>query len=467
MTGIVVHAPQDRTRLTGTLLLFFSHTIHYMNWIRKVIDFFSVGIWKVRKNDVSPWVYLLVKVLKILLLAVKAFTTRRITRAASALTFSTMLAMVPMVAVVFAIARGFGFNKNIEVWFRDVLSSQPQVADIIVGFVNSYLVHVKSGVILGFGLLVMLWTVMMLIRNIETTFNDIWGVKNSKGLLRNLVDYTAFFFLLPIVVLITSGISIFITTSSAQLGEYVAPIVRIAIKLLPYVIMSAVFIAIYMLMPNTKVKFTSALLPGIIAGVAMQLLQFFYIHSQIWVSSYNAIYGSFAALPLFMLWMQISWIICLFGAQLCYTNQNLDELAFLNSEVVASQKYKIMASAWLLNIICKQFENEYCTPLTARQLHISTQIPMRLVTMLLDDLQQANLVDDVSGGGKGIEAAYKPAETLDNITVGAMVERLEEAGTSWLDRDDWPLFESVKWEEAMKLRDDYLGKLREMPVREL
>ena len=92
---------------------------------------------------------------------------------------------------------------------------------------------------------------------------------------------------------------------------------------------------------------------------------------------------------------------------------------------------------------------------------------MRLVTMLLDDLQQANLVDDVSGGGKGIEAAYKPAETLDNITVGAMVERLEEAGTSWLDRDDWPLFKSVKWEEAMKLRDDYLGKLREMPVREL
>ena len=293
-----------------------------MNWIKKVVDFFSVGVWKVKKDDVSPLVFFLVKLLKILLLAAKAFTTRRITRAASALTYSTMLAMVPMVAVVFAIARGFGFNKNIEIWFRDVLSSQPQVADIIVGFVNSYLVHVKSGVILGFGLLVMLWTVMMLISNVETTFNDIWGVKNSKGLLRNLVDYTAFFFLLPIVVVVTSGISIFITTSSAQLGELVAPIVSIAIKVLPYVIMSAVFIAIYILMPNTKVKFRSALMPGIIAGVAMQILQLFYIHSQIWVSSYNAIYGSFAALPLFMLWMQISWVICLFGAQLCYTNQN-------------------------------------------------------------------------------------------------------------------------------------------------
>lgn len=437
-----------------------------MNWIRKVVDFFSVGVWKVKKNDVSPWVYLLVKVLKTLLLAAKAFTNGRITRAASALTYSSMLAMVPMVAVVFAIARGFGFNKNIELWFRDVLSSQPQVADIIVGFVNSYLVHVKSGVFLGFGLLVMLWTVMMLISNVEMTFNDIWGVKNSKGLLRNLVDYTAFFFLLPIVVLITSGVSIFITTSSAQLGELVAPIVRTALKVLPYIIMSAVFIAIYMLMPNTKVKFRSALMPGIIAGVAMQILQLFYIHSQIWVSSYNAIYGSFAALPLFMLWMQISWVICLFGAQLCYTNQNLDELAFLNSEVVVSHDYKTMASAWLLSIICKRFGNEFCQPLTARELHLETGIPMRVVTMLLDDLQAANLVDDVSGGGKDVEAAYKPAESLDNITVGAMVERLDAAGVSWND-DDWPLVESEKWEEVMAQRKDYLQRLRTLPVKEL
>ncbi len=464
MTGAAVHALQNRTRLTGTLLLFSQSSP--MNWIKKVVDFFSVGVWKVKKDDVSPLVFFLVKLLKILLLAAKAFTTRRITRAASALTYSTMLAMVPMVAVVFAIARGFGFNKNIEIWFRDVLSSQPQVADIIVGFVNSYLVHVKSGVILGFGLLVMLWTVMMLISNVETTFNDIWGVKNSKGLLRNLVDYTAFFFLLPIVVVVTSGISIFITTSSAQLGELVAPIVSIGIKVLPYVIMSAVFIAIYMLMPNTKVKFRSALMPGIIAGVAMQILQLFYIHSQIWVSSYNAIYGSFAALPLFMLWMQISWVICLFGAQLCYTNQNLDELAFLNSEVKVSHAYKMMASAWLLSIVCKQFGNEYCKPLTPRQLHLQTGIPMRVVSSLLNDLQTANLVDDVSGGGKDVEAAYKPAETLDNITMGAMVERLEAAGVSWND-DDWPLIKSEKWEEVMRLRNDYLLRLRDIPVKAL
>ena len=140
MTGIVVLAPQHRTRLIGTLLL-FSHSSSQMNWIRKIIDFFTVGVWKIKKNDVSPVVYLMVKVLKILLLAIKAFTTRRITRAASALTYSTMLALVPMVAVVFAIARGFGFNMYIELWFRDLLSSQPQVADIIVDRHALYGVH--------------------------------------------------------------------------------------------------------------------------------------------------------------------------------------------------------------------------------------------------------------------------------------------------------------------------------------
>ncbi len=438
-----------------------------MNWFKRVYDFFTVGVWKIKKDDVSPLVFLLVKVLKILLLAVKAFTTRRITRAASALTYSSMLAMVPMVAVVFAIARGFGFNMYIELWFRDLLSSQPQVADIVVGFVNSYLVHVKSGVILGFGLVVMLWTVLMLIDNVETTFNDIWGVENSKGLLRNLVDYTAFFFLLPIVVVITSGVSIFISTHSEQLGEIVVPVVRWAFKVLPYVIMSAVFIAIYMLLPNTKVKFSSVVLPGIIAGVAMQVLQLFYIHSQMWVSSYNAIYGSFAALPLFMLWMQISWIICLFGAQLCYTNQNLEDLAFLNSEIVVSHKYKMMASAWLLSIICKQFQKEFCKPLSPRELHQQTQIPMRVLNGLLRNMQEANLVDDVSGGGKGVEPAYKPAEALGNITVGAMVERLEAAGVSWHDNDEWPAIQSEKWKEVAQLRDDYISKLRQMPVMEL
>ena len=254
---------------------------------------------------------------------------------AAALTYSTLLAIVPMLAVVFAIARGFGYNKYIEVWFRQMLSSQPQIADVLVGFVNSYLVHTKSGIFLGVGLVFMLYTVLMLVNNIEETFNQIWQVNSSRPLVRSVTNYLALFFLFPILVIVSTGMSVFLVTIAKQMDGYevLGPMVRKLLDLSPYIMLSLFFILIYKYMPNTKVKLSSAIVPGILAGIAMQLLQLFYIHSQIWVTGYNAIYGSFAALPLFMLWVQMSWTICLFGVQLTYTNQNLNRIG-INLEVM-------------------------------------------------------------------------------------------------------------------------------------
>ena len=249
---------------------------------------------------------------------------------ASALTYSTLLAIVPMLAVVFAIARGFGYNKYIEMWFRELLASQPQVADAIVSFVNSYLIHTKSGIFLGVGLIFMLYTVLMLVNNVEETFNQIWQVNNSRPILRSFANYLAMFFLFPIIIVISTGLSIFMETVADKMDDFVIlePIVHKLFSFFPFMLMSLLFIFLYVYMPNTKVRFSCAIIPGILAGIAMHLLQIAYIHSQIWVTGYNAIYGSFAALPLFMLWVQISWAICLFGAQLTYTNQNLNRIGF-------------------------------------------------------------------------------------------------------------------------------------------
>ena len=247
---------------------------------------------------------------------------------ASALTYSTLLAIVPILAVVFAIARGFGYNKYIELWFRDTFASQPQAADAIVGFVNGYLVHTQSGIFLGIGLIFMLYTVLMLMNNVEETFNEIWQVSNSRPIIRSFTNYLAVFLLFPIMVIVLTGASVFMATFADSLTNrfYVGTALKILLDFSTYVIVSLLFIGLYVYMPNTKVKLSSAIVPGILAGVAMQLLQLFYIHSQIWVTGYNAIYGSFAALPLFMLWLQISWTICLFGAQLTFTNQNLNRI---------------------------------------------------------------------------------------------------------------------------------------------
>ncbi|MGP1480675.1 MAG: YihY/virulence factor BrkB family protein [Hoylesella enoeca] len=437
--------------------------------LQRIIQFMKVDIWRLTPADVPPPYYVAVSALKKLLLAVRFFTTKGVFESAAALTYSTLLAIVPISAVVFAIARGFGFSKYIEDWFRSALSSQPQAADTIIRFVNSYLVHTHSGVILGIGLVFMLWTVLMLTRNIEQTFNNIWQVERERSLVRTVTDYLAMFFMLPIIIILISGVSVFLTAVVKQTHEYLllGPMMRLSIDIMPYVIMSAVFIALYVFMPNTKVKIGYTIIPGILAGVAMQLLQLFYVHCQLFLSSYNAVYGSFAALPLFMLWVQISWTICLFGAELSYTNQNLETFAFLAKTDDISHRYRLMMSALLLNKICKRFA-EGRKPYSALELKLETGIPIRVTTDLLHDMVKIHLLSESIGGKRSDdEVLYQPAEDLERITVGVLVDRLEATGSWRLDLDLHLHLDSVAWRQVMQSREQYFGQLRMIKVQDL
>jgi len=434
---------------------------------KRLIQFLKVDIWQVQREDISPLRYLLYEVIKKVLLAVEYFTTKRMMDSAAALTYSTLLAIVPIMAVVFAIARGFGYNKYIETWFREALSSQPQVAEAIIGFVNSYLVHTKSGIFLGIGLLFMLWTVIMLISNIEKAFNDIWQVSTPRSIFRTITDYMAMFLLAPIIIVVTSGISIMMATFANGIGEtlIVGPTLRFFLRLLPYIIMSGVFIALYVFMPNTKVKIKSAIIPGILAGVAMQGLQLVYIHSQIWVTGYNAIYGSFAALPLFMLWVQISWTICLFGAELAYTNQNLEKFAFRASTDDLSHRYRLLLSAYLMTLICRRFE-EGKKPYTALELKLETNIPIRITHDLLENLTRVHMLSEMTNDEKGTEAVYQPAESTARLSVGMMIDRLEAEG-KWKLMPDLQLFKSDELMKAIRQRKDYLQKQRDILFKDI
>lgn len=441
-----------------------------MNITKKLKDiytFLMVDIWSIGKGDVSKMRFLLYSILKKLLLAIEFTTTKRITSAAAALTYSTLLAIVPIFAVVFGIARGFGYNKYIEEWFRESFSSQPQVSEIIIGFVNSYLVHTKSGLFLGIGLLFMLFTVIMLISNIERTFNDIWQVKKPRSMFRTITDYTSMLLLMPVVIVITSGISIFFATIFKQIEDtmVIGSLAQFFLQLLPYVLMSGVFIALYLFMPNTKVKLSCALVPGILAGVAMQGLQLFYIHSQIWVSSYNAIYGSFAALPLFMLWIQISWLICLFGAELCYANQNMDDYAFKAKTEDLSHRYKMLLSLVLASRLCRNF-SEGGKPLSALKLKLATGIPIRIVNDLLYQLVQINILTEIPGGDKDGESLYQPAECITRLSVGTLIDRLEAQG-KWSLTIDVKQLSSTAWKKIIAERNTYLNSQREVLLKDL
>ena len=435
--------------------------------VKSIIQFFQTDIWRITQDGISPAKYVWIVVLKKVTLAVRFFTAKRVVTKAAALTYSTLLAIVPILAVVFAIARGFGYNKFIEVWFRDALKSQPEVADAMIGFVNSYLVHTKSGVFLGIGLLFMLYTVLMLVSNIEDTFNEIWQVKNSRSVFRTFTDYLAMFFVFPILIVLTSGISIFLATVADRMPDFLMldSAVRLLIDMIPYVLMSGMFIALYIFMPNTHVKPICAVVPGILAGIAMQGLQFVYIHSQMFLSSYNAIYGSFAALPLFMLWMQISWTICLFGAELCYTNQNLDYYDYDAQTSEISHRYGLMLYAVLMSRICKRFA-EGGRPYTAIELRNETNIPIRFINDLLYRLIEARLVIEITTDEKGDTSKFMPAEDIKNLSVGVMIDRLESQGTWKIDLDISRL-SNTSWVKALECRSAYLSGLREIPLQDL
>ena len=438
-----------------------------MSKLESLIQFLTIDIWRMNHDARAEKHGMWIAVFKKLYLAVQFFIDKGVMAAASALTYSTLLAIVPVVAVVFAIARGFGFNKYIEEWFINMLSSQPQAADAIVGFVNSYLVHTHSGVILGIGLIFMLWTVLSLIDNVEITFNQIWQVKEQRAWSRKITDYISFFFLAPIAIVLTSGVTIFLTTIAKQMEGYMllGSAVRFFISLMPYVIMAAVFISLYVFLPNTRVKLKNAIVPGILAGVAMQLLQYFYIYCQIFLSGYNAIYGSFAALPLFMLWVQLSWTICLFGAELTYTSQNLEEFAFRAEPDDISHRYRLLLSAILLCRICRREDMEE-PPATAFQLKMETGIPAPIVSDLLYKMTQAGILRQSYSSLKDEEAVYTALQPIDKITLGTLVDRLEAQGLWEIDVQLKQLLESDCWKKAISIRQDYLHHLYEMSIRD-
>lgn len=353
---------------------------------------------------------------------------KRVIDTASNLTYSSLLAIVPIMAVVFAIARGFGYSILIEKWFTTTMASQPEVAEILITFVNSYLKHTQKGVFLGIGLVFMLWTVLMLISNIEKAFNDIWQVKRQRSIFRTVTDYIALLFLIPVVIVISSGLSIWVTALNHQLHDMVVigPAMALIIELSPYVLLSTAFTALYTFMPNTKVRLRSAIVPGIIAGVSMQLFQLVYINSQIWISNYNAIYGSFAVLPFFLLWMQTSWIICLVGAEISFCRQNAEDFySFKPQEPSFNSRLKM---SWrIMELVGERFSAGEAA-LTALEIKKRIGIPMRSVNTLLYDLQRIHFIAEMVHDEKGDTAQYLPAEDMKNLTKEVLEERLANLG---------------------------------------
>lgn len=438
--------------------------------LERIRHFLNVGIWRMGDDMGSRPLQMLLDWTRKLYLAVRFFFERGHADYATALSFSSMLAIVPVAAIVFAVARGFGLDSFIEQWFRETLEGQPQVAETIIDFAKSYIANTRNGIFIGIGLLFMLYSVLSLIYNVEHVFDEIWQVKNQRSPLRVITDYTALLFLVPIGIIIISGVNIFIYSVVDQLQAFtvLGPLAKALIKLFPFAMMSAIFTGLYIFMPNTRVRPSKAIIPGIVAGVATMLFQFLYIRFQIYLTSYNAIYGSFAALPLFMLWMMISWYIVLFCAELCYMNQNADYYAYLVKTEDMSHDVQQTMCLTLLAAITRRFADAK-PPYTALQLKEITGIPIRITADLLYRLRRINLINEHDDAESGDEPTYQPAQDIANITVGSVIERLDAYPVlhQHLDLHPEELLSEDMLATLSAQRRHYLHQLQDIPVSQL
>ena len=232
--------------------------------------FLTYDIWRITEDEVTKTTFSLYNIIKTIYLCINRFTKDRLVNKASALTYSTLLAIVPILAILFAIARGFGFDNLMESQVRMGFGGHNQTTEVILQFVNSYLSQTKSGIFIGVGLIMLLWTVINLISSIEITFNRIWEIKKARSMYRKITDYFSMFLLMPILIVISGGLSIFMSTSLKYIEDFVllAPILKFLIRLIPFVLTWFMFTGLYIYMPNTKVRFKPALISGILAGTA-------------------------------------------------------------------------------------------------------------------------------------------------------------------------------------------------------
>lgn len=401
--------------------------------IRAALQFMAIGIWRIRLREQPAGRGFLIKHARMFLLALRGFDEDRCQLRASALTYYTLLSLVPIAAMAFGIAKGFGFEDRLEREVLQAFPNQTEVVEQIIEFARNMLDNTSGGLIAGIGVAVLFWSVIKVLGNIEISFNDIWGIKAGRTLGRKLGDYLSVMLIGPVLIIASSSINVFITARVGELAdqnellEASGRVVLFGLKFWPYLLIWVLFSFVYIFLPNGKVKWTSGIIGGIIAGTLYQLTQWGYINSQIFLSNYGAIYGSFAALPLFLVWLQLSWLIVLFGAEISFAHQNVDTYEFEPDCVNASPAFRKLMSLRLVQIAVERFVRGE-SPLSAAELAHEIGLPIRLVRELLFELHEARILAEVKQNGAS-EPGYQPALDPDALTIHKVLDRLEHRGT--------------------------------------
>jgi membrane protein len=428
-------------------------------FVRNIYNFIRFDIWRITEHELTKSRRLSYRFIKTIILAIRGFKTDDLNVKASALTYSLLFAIIPTFALVIAISKGFGVEKFIEGSLQNTYIGQANMIPTVMGYVERYLETTSGGLFIGVGLAVLFWSVMSFFMQVEDAFNCIWQVKKSRSVVRQFTTYFSAILIIPLLIVLSSGISIFINTALSQtlLYDILSPILRFGVKFSPFFINWIIFTIMYLVIPNTRVSFYNALIAGILAGSAFQLFQILYINGQVYLSRFNVIYGSFAAIPLLLLWLQISCLIILLGAEISYASQNIQNYDYEIDTNTISNRYKNFITLFITFIVVKQYENQQ-PPLSSTDIAINNKLPIRLVNQVLTVLIDTGVFIEVYNEEQK-EKSYQPAIDINQLTVNLLFTKIDNHGSELFLSNKNELLD-VFWQKTieMKVKSDEFNK---------
>ena len=400
--------------------------------IQKIKYFFEKEIWQKEIEDLPKSKSFLITQVRVIVMALKGFNEDRCVLRASALTYYSLLSFVPVIAMAFGIAKGFGMEQAIDELVQEGLGAHQEITQNVIEFSHRMLENTKGGLIAGVGVAVLFWSVIKVLGNIERSFNAIWGITKDRTLIKKFTEYLAIMVLGPVLLIVANSASVLVSSSVIdvvkQLGfEQINDGAQFSLKLVPYLTMWLLLTLVYMVMPNTKVNWKSAFFAAVVAGTSFELLEWVYVYFQIGVASYNAIYGSFAAIPLFLAWLQLSWLIILFGAELSFAHQNVGQYRLEEESTNISAAYRKKLTLYVLHFVIKRFTSGKAAPDFDTILK-ETKLPYRLLQSILEILERANIISVLKSEEYKVWR-YQPSVDTDLLTTEYVLTAIETLGS--------------------------------------
>ena len=393
-------------------------------------EFVQYDLWRhphVKTQD--PKKRLWYRVLQTVILVARGFKNQALVVRANSLSFSLLFAFIPMLALIYAIAKGFGFEEMVSQQLAGSFLAEANVAPVLLEWVERYLETARGGLFVGIGLVVLIWAVYAFFNMLENSFNSIWNVKKTRSFARRMTNYVMTLLLVPILVVVTSGISIFLNSTEilASVLSAIEPLRKFMLRFIPFVATSAVFTWIFTAIPSTQVKFSSAIIPGVLMGFLYQVVQALSMFLVVLFTRMSIVYGAFSAIPLVLIWLHITCWLLLIGAELAFAIQNNELFAYERDLETISRRYKDYVMLYLLSVIIRRFEQGE-QPETAHEMATANQLPIRLVQQLLSRLEETNIVRRVLSEQEE-DPAFVPAMDTHQITVEKVLGRVAAHGT--------------------------------------